>query len=284
MLGSRSRRSTRSDGPLLKVKEWLVAKHFGLLRRHLTRLPAGSRSRMQGAFAQTLMAQTQQVETPAGPLSFVALGRTSAGRVMNVMTKQPATIRWIDGFADGSVFWDIGANVGVYSMYAALRGRARVVAFEPAAVNYFLLAANCEANRFEERVECLLLGMGQERGIGRMELSQFASAKSFSFRGKSHESFSGRQAALIVTMDQLVDEFGLQPPTYVKIDTPGMSEAIIAGGLRTLERPDVREIHMELRERSKAGQRITGTLARCGFTIAARDAHGDSADVTFVRR
>jgi hypothetical protein len=40
---------------------------------------------------------------------------------------------------------------------------------------------------------------------------------------------------------------------------------------------------MELRE-SRAGQRITTMLERCGFTLAARDVHGGTSDVTFARR
>ena len=32
---------------------------------------------------------------------------------------------------DGSCFWDIGANVGLFSLYAALRPKIDVLAFEP---------------------------------------------------------------------------------------------------------------------------------------------------------
>ena len=37
--------------------------------------------------------------------------------------------------------------------------------FEPAAVNYFLLSANCEANHLDDNVTCLLLGIGSEKTI-----------------------------------------------------------------------------------------------------------------------
>jgi FkbM family methyltransferase len=267
----------------LRLEEWLVARQFGLLRRLLARLPEVSRARMQSAMTQSLLMQTQTIDTPAGAISFVLMGRTSAGRARTLLTKQPATIAWIDRFHPGSVLWDIGANVGVYSLYAALRGNARVVAFEPAAVNYFLLAANCESNRLESRVDCLLLGVGEGHSMARLEVSQFASAKSFSFRHRPHRPLPGRQAALIVSMDQLVGEFGLPCPNYIKIDTPGMSEAIVNGGLQTLQRPEVREIHIELRERSSGGQRIAKMLERCGFVITGRYHHGGSADVTFAR-
>ena len=60
-------------------------------------------------------------------------------------------MRWIDDMWPGSVFWDIGANVGVLTLYAAMRGDLDVWAFEPAAVNYYNLVANCELNRVQPR-------------------------------------------------------------------------------------------------------------------------------------
>ena len=102
----------------------------------------------------------------------------------------------------GSVFWDVGANVGVYTLYAARRGDTRVVAFEPAAVNYFVLSANCEINAFDDRVTCLLMGLGQGKCIAQLDVSQFEPGLSFSFKGKRGHPSSGRQAALIMSMDQ----------------------------------------------------------------------------------
>jgi FkbM family methyltransferase len=225
--------------------------------------------------------QTLVVETPAGPLSFVALGDVGAARGMSLLTKQPGTIAWIDRFESDGVFWDVGANVGVYSLYAARRGVARVVAIEPAAVNYFLLAANSEANGLDDRIDCLLLGLGAGRAVARLDVSQFAAAHSFSFRA-DRQRFTARQTALVLSMDELVEEYGVPCPNYIKIDAPGMIEPIIAGGARTLARPEVREIHVELRE-SKAGQRIIDTLHQIGLSPRDRNTHGGTTDVTFVR-
>ena len=104
-------------------------------------LPDAARARVQGRFSQALLDETFEIETPCGPLKFVILGRGASIRAMSALTKQPATIEWIDSFSPGSVFWDVGANVGVYALYAARRGDAKVVAFEPAAVNFFLCAS-----------------------------------------------------------------------------------------------------------------------------------------------
>ena len=249
-------------------------EEFAAVLRRLRQLPEAARARLQSRFSQALLDETFEIATPRGPLAFVLLGRGSAIRARAVLTKQPGTIEWIDSFRPNSVFWDVGANVGVYALYAGLRGDTKVVAFEPAAVNYFLLAANCEANRLDSRVDCLLVGLGSGGAIGRLAVSQFSPA----------ESFRARQAAVILSMDQLVEEFGLEPPNYIKIDVPGLTEEIVAGGARTLARPDVRELHIEMRERSGSGQRIVAALADLGFAVAARPAHGGgTTDVTFAR-
>jgi FkbM family methyltransferase len=265
------------------VEEDFAKKEFGLLMYRLQKLPPRARARLQSDFVQKMVETTLPVETPKGKLSFVLLGKTSAGRAMSVLTKQPATIEWIDGFQPGSVFWDVGANVGVFSLYAALGTDTKVVAFEPAAVNYFLLAANCEANNLFTRVDCLLVGVGKDRAIDRLEVSQFRSGRSFSFRGKDSESFAARQASVVLSIDQLVEDYGLACPNYIKIDAPGASEAIVAGASRTLRRPDVRQIHLEVREQSKGGPRIIEMLKQTGFAATRKDEHGGSSDLTFAR-
>ena len=264
-------------------EEDYAKKQFGLLMYRLQKLPPRSRARLQSDFTQKMIDSTLAVETPKGPLSFVLVGKTSAGRAMSVLTKQPATIDWIDSFERGSVFWDIGASVGVFSLYAALGTDTKVVAFEPAAVNYYLLSANCEANKLNERIDCLLVGVGRERSIVRLEASQFRPARSFSFRGKRHEPYESRQAAIVLSIDELVEEYGLPCPNYIKIDAPGASEAIVAGATRTFRRPEVRQIHLELREASKGAQRIVEMLKESGFAARGKDVHGGSADVTFAR-
>ena len=237
-----------------------------------------------------LVGEPLEVDTPRGPIAFVLLARSSGGRARSLLTKQPATIAWIDAFQPGSVFWDIGANIGVYALYAGLRRDTRVVAFEPAAVNYFLLAANCELNGMDDRVDCLLVGVGGEKAVGHLEASQFAAGYSFTFRGRGSE-YRSRQAALLLSMDALIADFGLPCPNYIKMDVRALTESILAGGVQTLRRPELRELHIEMKEESAVGRRIVDALGARGFTIAGRHTHRGTSlnrddgttDVTFAR-
>jgi len=261
-------------------EEDYVKKQFALLLYRLRRLDS-LRGRTQGALVQTLLDELLTVDTPKGAVSFVTMGKTAAGRMATILTKQPGTIAWIDNFVPNSVFWDVGANVGVFTLYAGLRRDTRIVAIEPAAVNYFTLAANCEANGLGDVADCLLVGLGRTRQLGRLDVSQFSGAQSFKFTdGERHP---GRQAALVLPLDTLIEDFDLPCPNYIKIDVPAMTEAIIEGGARTWQRPEVRSIHVEASDESSTGRRILASLAQYGFTVVSRSEHG-SRDLTLERR
>src|SRR5205823_680763 len=61
-------------------------------------------------------------------------------RATTFSTKEPETLQWIDNIPKKSVVWDIGANIGLYSIYAAKQRYCHVWSFEPAVFNLELLA------------------------------------------------------------------------------------------------------------------------------------------------
>ena len=64
-------------------------------------------------------------------LTFYTPNRLSFYRADTFSTKEPETLSWIDNFNSKSNFWDIGANIGIYSCYAAKKKNCNVYAFEP---------------------------------------------------------------------------------------------------------------------------------------------------------
>jgi hypothetical protein len=77
-------------------------------------------------------------------------------RAETYATKEPETIEWLRGnLRDGDVFYDVGANIGLYSLYAAkLRPGCRVFAFEPESHNFGSLCGNLLLNRVENVTPC----------------------------------------------------------------------------------------------------------------------------------
>ena len=101
----------------------------------------------------------EPVETQNGKLVFYCLGDLALWRARTLFSKEPETIEWIDGFKDGDVFWDVGANIGVYSLYASIGRRIEVLAFEPSASNYLLLNRNIEYNHLSQSNPGVLHGV-----------------------------------------------------------------------------------------------------------------------------
>ena len=159
-----------------------------------------------------LLSEPAVVDTPHGKIRFLNHSGAGYWRARAIMTKEPGSLEWIDSMVPGSVFWDIGANIGVLTLYAAMRGDLKVWAFEPAAVNYYNLVANCELNGLERRVRCLRLGFSDTSGIMDLHVSQLMSARSFTFKESKkldpkRESFPSIQAVQVCT----IDESGLCP-------------------------------------------------------------------------
>jgi len=61
-----------------------------------------------------------------------------------------------------------------------------------------------------------------------------------------------------------------------------MTADILAGGARTLRRPEVREVHVEVDENSSDGRLLIDALERCGLALKRTDTRSFS-DLTFVR-
>ena len=72
-------------------------------------------------------------------------------------------------------------------------------------------------------------------------------------------------------------------PNYIKIDVPSLTNAIVEGAVRTLQRPELRDLHIETDEHSKDGRKIVELLQQHGFAVCGRHVRG-TTDLTFARQ
>ena len=67
---------------------------------------------------------------------FYSLSLMTNSRYKNFFNAEPQTIKWINTFKEGMVFWDIGSNIGLYSIYYAKKNiNNKVICFEPSVFN-----------------------------------------------------------------------------------------------------------------------------------------------------
>ena len=80
-----------------------------------------------------------------------------------IFSKEPTTIPWLEAIRADETLVDIGANIGLYSIYAAAYTGCRVYAFEPEALNYAELNKNVFVNDLHGRVSAFCIAMSDEQ-------------------------------------------------------------------------------------------------------------------------
>jgi len=258
-----------------------VGKRFG---RALTRLVIGlsavekpwRRVDTRLRVSEGLLAE-QHVETRHGLLIFVTTDPQALQYPREFATREPETLAWIDAFETPCRFWDIGANIGVFSIYAGLRLGVEVRAFEPAAASYGALCRNIEANRLGDRVQAYCLAISDRTELGRLNLSGTNAGSVFNAFESTDDCFGNeiavvfRQGMVGFSIDSFRRLFGLAAPNYLKIDVDSIEERILAGARETLRDPDLRSVLIELEAADTyRNDLLTDALEAAGFGLTMR--------------
>jgi FkbM family methyltransferase len=128
----------------------------------------------------------------------------------------------------GSVFWDVGANVGFYSLLASgLVASGKVFAFEPVPRNLAYLREHLALNRVTN-VEVLTIAVSDRNGASSFEIEETG------FMG--HLSSEGNMTVSTATLDSLVEAGRVLPPDYVKMDIEGAELLALRGASRAFQR------------------------------------------------
>jgi FkbM family methyltransferase len=217
-----------------------------------------------------------EVDLPEGILQFMTPTPLLQARADSILSKEPDTIRWIDGFGSSDIFWDVGANVGVFSLYAARRRGVRVLAFEPSADNYVVLCRNVEMNDLGERVisYCVALAGNTELGVLNSPSRQMgASLHQFGRRGDKSPFWNDGESTCVQGMvgfaiDDFIRVFRPPFPTRLKLDVDGLEWPILQGAKQTLRDPRLQSVMAELpiSDETERHRAITW-MAEAGFDL-----------------
>ena len=201
-------------------------------------------------------------------LTLLVPDRTSVYWSRHGFNSEPNTLSWIDRFGAGDVFYDIGANIGAYTLYAAKARSVPVVAFEPNPFSYRVLVHNLHLNAVTDQVLPLCLAAGADTEATVLSLNSI-----------------GLQV-LAFRLDDLAAIEGIPAPTHVKIDVDGIEAAILEGAKSLLSGPGVKSVLIEMLTHDDAAQaRITSLLGECGLKpVDLPDDGSDNRLFTHVTR
>lgn len=193
------------------------------------------------AFVRQLMDASTKVAHGSTEMQFSTPNALARYRATSFSTKEPDTITWLDGIAKDAVLWDVGANVGLYSIYAAKRSSARVYAFEPSVFNLELLARNIFLNALQSNITIVPVALSDGIGPSLFKMSSTAWGGALSTFGQDFDQHGGKLNSVFeyqtmgMTMDEAVRLLGIPAPRFIKIDVDGIEHFILRGGAEVLK-------------------------------------------------
>ena len=193
-------------------------------------------------------------------------------RAESFSTKEPETLEWINLMPRGSVLWDIGANVGLYSIYAAKTAQARVVAFEPSIFNLEWLGRNIYLNGLQKRISVVPVALSDKCSFNTFGMSNTAWGGALSTFGEKFDQ-NGEDLKIVfeyetvgLTLAAAYQCFSLPKPTHIKIDVDGLEHFILRGAGDVLSYPQ--QVLIEVNDAFVAQAAETASILRgSGFRL-----------------
>jgi FkbM family methyltransferase len=192
-------------------------------------------------------------------------------RADSLFEKEPITIQWIAEFAPAEVLVDVGANVGMYSIWAAKSRGAKVIAFEPEAQNYALLNRNIKMNGVDGQVRAYCVALSDAGGYSELHLSDLRPGGSCHSLGErvdfKHEPMRPKysQGCVAARLDDLVAASVIPMPHYIKLDVDGFEPKVIAGSRNVLANRTLRSLLIETNQNLDDHRQMVRELQSLGF-------------------
>ena len=134
----------------------------------------------------------------------------------------------------GDVFYDIGANVGFFSIIAAkLVGGGKVYAFEPGSENAKSIRHNAELNDFKQ-IEVIEKAVSNTSGTGEFLLAKYSGGHALA-TADAPPDLAGKVTVDLVSIDDLIASEQIEPPNFVKIDVEGAELDVLKGMTQTIK-------------------------------------------------
>lgn len=213
---------------------------------------------------------------PGGFVRYATPNDVTRWRIETFHTKERDTLAWIETFAAEDIFVDIGANVGMYTLWAAKTRGVKVFAFEPESQNYGVLNLNLFLNQLSEQVSAYCMAISNRAGFDSFYLQRFETGGSCHSFGEPLDpnlkrvNAKFRQGCFAAPLDDLIEAGVVPPPTHVKIDVDGLEHHVVAGMAETLARPELKSVLVEINGRLKEHQEILAFFADQGFHVDDR--------------
>tara|TARA_B110000238_G_scaffold192328_1_gene227568 strand:+ start:223 stop:1098 length:876 start_codon:yes stop_codon:yes gene_type:complete len=185
----------------------------------------------------------------------------AAWSAQNFLGKRKAIEEFISNIPDKKdiVFWDIGANLGFYSLYCASKKQnVKIVAFECSSSAVLSISKNVSINNFHDKISIFPIGLTNVDSDF-LILKEHSDSLGAQFNALNTEfelenwKYKNRYKIFSNNLSNLVDNKSLKSlPDYIKIDCDGLELEILEGFKKYLSDLRIKSIIIQM----KFGPRI----------------------------
>ena len=177
--------------------------------------------------------------------------------------------------SDEDIFFDIGANIGVFSVYAAkIHPKLKIFSFEPEYANLNLLKKNVISNKIDHQINIISVGLSDKVGFSKLYLSSVEGGAAVHTESRkdidtTDEGYKvvWEEGIMTATLDNYCKNLKVIP-NCIKIDTDGNELKILNGGLSTLKNPKLRSLIIEMpHHNAKQNESCEKILKNSGFFL-----------------
>ncbi len=165
----------------------------------------------------------------------------------------------LDNLSSESVFVDVGANIGYFSLaVASQHDRAKIYAIEPVNSTYEMLCRNLKFNQYEERIIPLNVALGDHQGF--VEMIDDRGPKNHISSNLSASQKRSQQKVKLTTLDDLIEDLNLKQIDLIKVDIEGYESYFIEGAKQTLSQLPLLLIEIQQKRSQVFGKQAIETM------------------------
>jgi FkbM family methyltransferase len=191
------------------------------------------------------------------------------------LDKEPEMLEWIEEYGGEGALYDIGANIGMYSLYYAKSKPGNVYSFEPSAFNLRQLAKNISVNALSNKITIITTPLSDKTGASTFinsNVDEGGALNAFGVNyGQDGEPLNRLFEYRVIgfSLDDMKN-MGLikEPPSLIKIDVDGIEHLILSGATRTLSEDTCKSIYIEVNDGfNEQSSNVRRLLEISGFTL-----------------
>lgn len=204
--------------------------------------------------------------------------QTCLFRQKTFSSKEPELLEWLDQYGGDGAFFDIGSNIGIYSIYYAKTNPGKVYSFEPSIFNLKQLGKNISANNLSNQITVVPNPLSDKTGYGNFKVAYAEEGRARNTFNVDY-GFDGNPIDVTVdygilgfTLDDLLEkDIITEPPSLIKIDVDGIEHLILGGSKKTLQLKSLKSILVEVNDDFDAQRKKVKTLLEAsGFKLALK--------------